>query len=144
MLKRIVVPAAFAALFVTAAIASAQSAGGVWQGAYSAEQATAGKATYDAKCAICHGATLGGGDSAPALTGVAFLNNWNGTSAKDLFDRIHDTMPADAPGSLSGPRTAEIIAYIFQTSGFPAGANPLPTAPPPLEAVKIVATKPAG
>lgn len=142
MHKRILVSAALAAFALMASAALAQGAGGVWQGAYSAEQATAGKATYDAKCAICHGATLGGGDSAPALSGVAFLNNWNGTSAKDLFDRIHDTMPADAPGSLSGPRTAEIIAYIFQTSGFPAGANPLPTAPPALEAVKIMATKP--
>lgn len=141
MFKRIVV-SAIVALAVTASLASAQSAGDVWKGAYTAEQATAGKATYDGKCAICHGATLAGGDSAPALAGVAFLNNWNGTSAKDLFDRIHDTMPADAPGSLSGPRTAEIIAYIFQASGFPAGANPLPTAPSALEAVKIVATKP--
>jgi mono/diheme cytochrome c family protein len=141
MFNRVMI-STLAALSVTASLAVAQSAGGVWQGAYTAEQATAGKATYEGKCAICHGATLTGGDSAPALTGVAFLNNWNGTSAKDLYDRIHDTMPADAPGSLSGPRTAEIIAYIFQTSGFPAGANPLPTAPPALETIKIVATKP--
>lgn len=144
MLKRLIIPAAFAALLATSTAALAQSAGTVWQGIYTAEQATAGKATYDARCAVCHGATLTGGDSAPALTGAAFLNNWNGATVKDLFDRVHDTMPLDAPGSLSGPRTSEVLAYIFQTGGFPAGANALPPAPPALQGLKIVATKPAG
>ena len=32
----------------------------VWDGVYTADQATQGKALYDSKCALCHGAELTG------------------------------------------------------------------------------------
>ena len=35
----------------------------------------------------------------PALVGLEFLGDWNMQSLGDLFDRIHSTMPGDAPGS---------------------------------------------
>jgi mono/diheme cytochrome c family protein len=71
-----------AAAVMTTAIASVATyaqapAGSVWAGAYSAEQATRGKAAYGDNCAACHGPTLTGGDSAPPLAGSNFLNNWN-------------------------------------------------------------------
>lgn len=125
--------------------AYAQGAGGsVWGGVYSADQATRGKATYDSVCAACHGPSLGGGDSAPALSGGAFLNNWNSTSAGDLFERIHTTMPASDPGSLSARQVADVEAYIFQANGFPAGQAALPSDDQLLAGIKIQATKPAG
>jgi len=123
----------------------AQGAGRTgWSGVYTADQAARGKVAYDATCAACHGATLAGSDSAPALAGAGFLANWAGTSAGDLFERIHTTMPAGDPGSLAGPKVVDIEAYLFQANGFPAGNTPLPTAGQALANVQIVATKSAG
>ena len=134
-----------AVLLVGAAIAQAQGAErSVWSGVYTAEQAGRGKAAYDEQCAACHGASLTGGDVAPPLSGSAFLNNWNNTSAGDLFERIHTTMPQSAPGSLSGKTVSDIEAYMFQANGFPAGQVALPPASAMMAGIKIVATKPAG
>ncbi|WP_442678669.1 c-type cytochrome [Sphingomonas sp. ASY06-1R] len=134
-----------AMLLVGAAIAHAQAAErSVWSGVYTAEQAGRGKVAYDEQCAACHGAALTGGDVAPPLSGSAFLNNWNNTSAGDLFERIHSTMPQSAPGSLSGKTVSDIEAYMFQANGFPAGQVALPPAQPMMAGIKIVATKPAG
>lgn len=116
----------------------------VWSGVYTAEQAERGKQAYAEQCAACHGETLGGIDVAPALTGSPFLNNWNNTSAGDLFDRIKTTMPLSAPGSLSGRTVADIEAYIFQANAFPAGELALPPSQPMMAGVKIQAQKPGG
>ena len=132
-------------LLVGAAIAHAQSADrNVWTGVYTAEQAERGKTVYAEQCASCHGATLAGGDVAPPLSGSAFLNNWNNTSAGDLFDRIRTTMPQSNPGSLSGKAVSDIEAYMFQVNGFPAGQMPLPPNQAMMAGTKILATKPAG
>lgn len=115
----------------------------VWSGVYTADQATRGKAAYAASCAACHGESLAGIDVAPALTGAGFLNNWNNTTAGDLFTRIKTTMPLNAPDSLSGRTVSDIQAYLFQANGFPAGEVALPPAAPMMSNVKIVAQKPA-
>lgn len=134
-----------ALLLLGGAIAHAQTAGKtVWSGVYTTEQADRGKAAYAEQCAACHGATLAGIDVAPPLSGNAFLNNWNNTSAGDLFDRIHTTMPQNNPGSLSAKTVSDIEAYIFQVNGFPAGSIALPSSQPMMAGIKIVATKPAG
>ena len=114
----------------------------VWNGVYTADQADRGKAAYGEQCAACHGPTLGGIDVAPPLSGNAFLNNWNNTSAGDLFTRIHDTMPQNNPGTLSAKTVSDIEAYIFQANGFPAGQTALPPNQAMMTGIKIVATKP--
>src|SRR5882757_5052989 len=53
----------------------------VWSGVFTAGQAAQGKMVYEAKCVTCHGAELGGGEMAPALSGGMFLGNWSGQSA---------------------------------------------------------------
>lgn len=116
----------------------------VWTGVFTPDQATRGKTAYDQYCAACHSPTLSGGDSAPALTGGPFLNNWNSTPATDLYDRIKTTMPAGDPGSLNAKTVTDIEAYIFQVNGFPAGSVELPPSPQMQAGVKIVATRPAG
>jgi hypothetical protein len=133
-------------LAMTATVASrAQSAASsVWSGAYTTEQADRGKAAYATICAACLAPGLTGGDSAPPLSGGVFLNNWNGTTTGDLFTRIHDTMPANDPGSLGGKTVSDIEAFIFQANGFPAGTTPLPSDPQLMTGTKILGTKPAG
>ncbi|MGK6319491.1 c-type cytochrome [Sphingomonas sp. DT-204] len=114
----------------------------VWSGVYTAEQAARGKVAYAENCAACHGDTLAGIDVAPALAGPTFLNNWNNTSAGDLFGRIQSTMPLNAPGSLGGRKVADIEAYMFEANGFPPGKLPLPPNAALMPNVRISAQKP--
>ena len=99
----------------------------VWDGVFTADQATQGKALFETKCAICHGAELNGGEMAPPLAGASFLGNWQGSSLGDLFTRIHSTMPANDPGSMNNADTALILSYILSFNQFPAGATALPS-----------------
>ena len=145
MVRKRMFVAASALVLAGAFGAKAQSGGRtVWDGTYTAAQAERGKAVYATSCAMCHGETLVGIDVAPPLVGSAFLNNWNSTSAGDLFTRIHDTMPLNNPGTLSGRSVADVEAYMFQANGFPAGTVELPSNPANLAGTRIVATKPAG
>jgi len=99
----------------------------VWSGVFTADQAATGKTVFEAKCATCHGADLNGGEMAPALAGSSFVANWTGSSLAELFTRIHTTMPANDPGSMSTAETAQVLAYILSFNQFPAGATPLPS-----------------
>lgn len=94
-------------------------------GPFTSEQANAGRATYQAKCAACHLPDLKGSNEAPPLAGGNFMNTWRGRAVSDLFDRIHNTMPATDPGSLGYEEAAGIVAYILRTNGATAGTQPL-------------------
>ena len=98
----------------------------VWDGVYTGEQASRGEKAFVEACSNCHGRTLEGADMTPALTGGAFMANWDGLTVGDLFDRIRISMPADRPGSLSRQEDADVIAYILQFNQFPAGKEELP------------------
>ena len=98
----------------------------VWDGVYTGDQAKRGEAAYVEACSNCHGRTLEGADMTPALTGGAFMANWDGLTVGDLFDRIRISMPADRPGSLSRQEDVDVIAYILRFNQFPAGKEELP------------------
>lgn len=125
-------------------ISALAQARNVWDGVFTADQATQGKTAYDNKCSICHGAELLGQEMAPPLSGGLFLSNWSGQAMGDLFSRIHATMPANDPGSLSNAETSVILAYILSFNQFPAGATPLPSDDAGLSTITITAEKPAG
>lgn len=114
----------------------------VWDGVYTADQATQGKAVFADKCATCHGADLNGAEMAPPLVGAMFMGDWVGQSADDLFTRIHTTMPANDPGSLSNDQTAQVLAYILSMNQFPAGSTALPSDDASLTPIAITAEKP--
>ena len=61
--------------------------------------------------------------------GNDFLSNWNGLTAGDLFERIHNTMPLSKPGSLGRDVDADILAYIFAMNKFPSGQTDSQTIP---------------
>lgn len=111
--------------FGVAATMAAQPSRTVWDGIYTDEQAARGEMLYAEQCAKCHGDTLGGQESAPALTGTTFYSNWEGEMLEPLFDRLRTTMPQDKPGSLSRSQNADILALMLKAGGFPAGATPL-------------------
>jgi S-disulfanyl-L-cysteine oxidoreductase SoxD len=129
-LPRLMIGAAAFALAVgasTIALKAQAPAKTVWSGVFSADQATQGKAVFDNKCAICHGAEMSGGEMAPPLAGAAFVANWSGQTLGDLFTRIHSTMPANDPGSMNNAETAQVLAYILSFNQFPAGSEALPS-----------------
>jgi hypothetical protein len=46
-------------------------------------------------------------------------------TVRDLFDYVKAAMPEDAPGSVSDAEKLDILAFVFEKNGFPAGADPL-------------------
>jgi mono/diheme cytochrome c family protein len=131
-------------LGLSAAALKAQTAKhNVWDGVYTADQAAQGKALFADKCATCHGADLNGAEMAPPLVGPTFLGDWVGQSADDLFTRIHTTMPANDPGSLSNAQVTQVLAYILSANQFPAGSTALPSDDAGLTPIAITADKPA-
>jgi cytochrome c len=120
----------------------AQTTKTVWDGVYSDEQSKRGQALYGKECASCHGPTMEGGESAPPLTGDAFLANWNGLTLGDLFDRIRVSMPQDNPGRLSRQQDADILAFMLGGNKFPAGKAEMSSQTEVLKQIKIDATKP--
>jgi mono/diheme cytochrome c family protein len=107
------------------AILCAQAGGSVWDGVYSAAQATKGQGQYAAQCASCHGPDLEGSGPMPALSGEDFRKEWDGQTLGDLFDRIQTTMPGDKPGKLSPEVNADILAFLLKANSYPAGKGEL-------------------
>jgi mono/diheme cytochrome c family protein len=111
-------------------------------GVYTEGQATRGEQTYAKTCASCHGADLSGSGQAPALGDADFNREWDGQPLKDLFDRIHATMPADAPGTMKPEDVADVMAFIFAKAHLPAGATDLPSDSTALKSITYAAPKP--
>jgi alcohol dehydrogenase (cytochrome c) len=91
-------------------------------GPFTAEQANAGRAAYQANCAACHGADLMG---IPPLAGQAFMGGWSNRTTRDLFGLIQTTMPTDRPGALPADTYVNIVAFILQSNGRTPGTQPL-------------------
>jgi len=111
-------------------------------GVYTVAQAARGKAIVDMRCALCHGEMLEG-SAGPPLTGDVFLGPRDKQPASELFDKIRNTMPADAPGTLEPPQVADVVAFILQANMFPAGRAELGTADATLKQIALVAANPA-
>jgi cytochrome c len=115
----------------------------VWDGVYTEDQAKRGEPIYSKECAACHGAMLTGGESAPPLTGGAFLANWNGLTMGDLFDRIRKTMPQSNPGRLTRQQDADILAFVLSVNKFPSGKTELYRQSEMLREIRFESAKPA-
>ena len=122
-------------------LASAQSATSAPDAVYSEAQAKRGETVYTKDCASCHGADMAGDGQTPSLTGKDFNLQWSGMPLSDLFDRIHATMPADNPGRLMPAEVADVIAFILNKAGLPAGSTELPADVTALKQMKYAAPK---
>lgn len=96
----------------------------IWQGVYTDAQADRGKETYQSACVRCHGGDLAG-TTAPALKGDHFMNTWGGGSLSRLFEKIRDTMPPNFGTIVADSAKLDIVAYILQSNGYPAGPRAL-------------------
>ena len=149
MVKRIKIAAAviisFSAIAPFQSAPRAQTAPGqrsVWDGVYTEEQAKRGEGFYSRECASCHQADLSGADEVPALSGGAFLSNWDGLTVGDLSERIRISMPPNKQGRLSKQQIVDIISYMLSANSFPAGKAELETKTELLKQIRVEATKP--
>jgi cbb3-type cytochrome c oxidase subunit III len=95
-----------------------QNSGGktVWDGVYTAAQATRGEATFNGSCRSCH---------RNGFQGPRFIDHWREDTLGSLFNFMRTKMPADSPGSKSEAEYVDIIAYVLSLNSFPAGAQEL-------------------
>lgn len=98
---------------------------GAPSGYYTLDQAQAGVDIYQKKCASCHGDQMEG-YIGPSLRGHAFqVISTRQTSADRLLLIISRNEPEDDPGSLSDEEDSDVLAYILQVNGYPAGKTKL-------------------
>lgn len=107
----------FTASFMTIALASFAIAdagaapASLADGVYTAEQAESGKAMFEQNCSTCHNADFY----------KTVFQTWRGQPLQYLFEQIMSAMPADKPGALLDNEYEDIMAYVLQITGFPAG-----------------------
>jgi alcohol dehydrogenase (cytochrome c) len=122
---RVLVPVFFVAFYLASTTAQQPSQRVGVPGPFTADQAAAGRAAYQANCAACHGADLNG---IPPLAGAAFMGSWSTRTTRDLLGLIQTTMPTDRPGALPAATYVNIVAFILEANGIAAGNQPLTTA----------------
>jgi S-disulfanyl-L-cysteine oxidoreductase SoxD len=126
-----------------AARQGASSVKTVWDGVYSVEQTKRGESRYMDACSGCHGKDLRPTDAfATPLAGSEFMHQWEDRSLDDLFSQVSTTMPLDSPGSLSADAYVDILAFLLQFNGFPAGPDDLKAERDKLKTLTFTKAKP--
>ena len=111
---------------------------GVWDGVYTAAQADRGKANFlTGRCGGCHQLDLSG-DRGPALKGDSFLSHWENGPVNSLFKKISETMPPNGPNETTDEAKIDIVAFLLQSNGFPAGSVELKLDSEALDRIEIV------
>jgi len=115
------------AALASAAVLEGQAQKTLHDGVFTTEQALRGKSGYDGVCARCHGIPLTGSQgNGPTLKGPAFLSHWDKDTLGGLYTKIRDTMPLGVAGTLTDEVKLQILAYLLEQNGFPAGKSELP------------------
>jgi mono/diheme cytochrome c family protein len=120
--QQIALAVSAAALLFAALNGFAQSkpkTGTVLDGVFTEAQAERGKQQYEMNCAECH--EEGGAVDGPLLYGVGFIDRWREDSLDTLYTYIRKSMPEDSPGELSAPVYRDILSFMLDRSGIPAG-----------------------
>jgi mono/diheme cytochrome c family protein len=103
--------------------AQAQAKRTILDGTYTAAQAATGKENFVMHCGSCHSDDLNG-RSAPALNSAQFIDNWREFGLATFYGYIKENMPRGKE-KLSEQNYTEILAYILEGNGYPAGPNEL-------------------
>src|SRR6185437_2449673 len=96
-----------------------------------------GRSIFSNHCSECHMDDLSGRESAPPLAGDAFLRAWQGRTLADLFDRIRNTMPQNAPGSLGRKEYIDLVSFLLSANDLPPGKEELQDDPAALKQIVI-------
>jgi len=100
----------------------AQAPATVLDGVYTTAQAERGHVAYESRCIQCHEGQEADG---PQLTNKAFLDRWREDTLEPLFTFVKTTMPGNTPGGLEPRVYADIIAFLLEANGLPAGPREL-------------------
>jgi mono/diheme cytochrome c family protein len=84
-------------------------------GVFTKLQAKSGKRLYKKFCSSCHEGNYFN----------SVLLAWKGETLSDLYGIIKSEMPENDPGSLAQDQYSEILAYILNSSHYPAGEHEL-------------------
>lgn len=103
-------------------------------GPYTAEQATRGEATFQRRCLRCH--------ETSRFSTADFFRTWTRAPLSQLYGFIATSMPRGAPGSLSRPEYADVVAYILALNGVPPGETDLPATTAALTRIRVGAPSP--
>ena len=87
----------------------------VQSGVYSHEQAERGQRLFSEACMVCH--------QAEEFADSGYMDGWSGMSVNNLVEFIRSTMPEDNPGRLKRKEYIDIVAFLFQQNGLPAGGT---------------------
>ena len=111
---------------------------------YSKEQAARGAALFGKTCAPCHDAAKKTPDKTPGPplvgTGSMFVENWKDHMIGEIFTTILTTMPNDGSVVLTENDTADLVAHLLQSNGYPDGPDALKF-DAAAKTIKIVAVK---
>lgn len=88
-------------------------------GIFTTAQAERGHDLYREICSECH--------DTEDWTETGFKNRWEDESVFQLWYYINDRMPYDDPWSLSRQQVTDVVTYILQLNGLPAGDAELAT-----------------
>lgn len=102
------------------ACTSVQAQTTVLDGVYTTAQAQRGGRTYTRICAECH---EGGEPDADPLFGPEFIERWREAPLDFLYGFYSTKMPGDDPGTLGTPVYQDVMAYLLQENGYPAGSK---------------------
>lgn len=97
--------------------APAQATSGDPTPTYTEAQASRGGQWYAATCESCH--------PTRDMSSPDFKARWGGMRALDLYAIISTQMPQNEPGTLTRRTYADIVAYLMQLNGVPAGTSVL-------------------
>jgi mono/diheme cytochrome c family protein len=97
----------------------------IWDGVFSEAQSARGQRVYARSCAKCHADDLLGTTNAPPLVGEAFLGRFDRATVDDIVQTVRQTMPQEAPDSLGLDGYVDIVTYLLESNGSPAGAADL-------------------
>ena len=93
-------------------------------------------------CGRCHSKDLRGDSTAPSLIEESFSFQWGDTTLGELYTQIRTLMPSDRPNSLPAQTYADIVSFILQENGFPAGEKGLEADVEALKQILITVKKP--
>lgn len=88
-------------------------------GIFTQVQAERGLALFESVCSECH--------DTDDWTEAGFRGRWESQSVFQLWYFINDRMPYDDPWSLSRQQVTDVLTYILQLNGLPAGDRELAT-----------------
>jgi mono/diheme cytochrome c family protein len=110
---------------IVCAVAQDASPISIWSGVFTEEQVQQGQAAYEKHCAVCHGPGLAPAVQATPLSGRFFRIHWRKKTLAAWFDRARATMPPGRGATLSDREYLEILTYVLQYNGYPAGNRKL-------------------